>query len=320
MTVMAHDAKQLSPVAFIARVILSHGLGGRLPTTSWFQDALEIGSGTVQKALLELKKSGAVQLVSRGHQGTFVVGWDFARLWDAAHLAPVHMLLPPRGSQEATQVASAFVRQCSRWSVVTTVGYLRGARSRLAAFEQGEADIVLLSSGSAQMLLAQAGEPDDELFDVGNGSYYRPQSLVVVEKNGAAPVGRRRVGIDFHSSDHQRLTRAQFPEQDYDYVEVDFTLLPRSVFLGEIDTGVWHQEASLIPLDRVGLSIRPLDNSAALTLADSISSAVLLVRAATPVARLLHQLDMATLRQQSLQLADGDSAPFSGIPLAFRLP
>jgi len=316
MTVIAHDAKQLSPVAFIARTIISLGLSGRLPTTSWFQEALEIGSGTVQKALLELKKAGAVRLVSRGHQGTFVVSWDFALLWDAARMPPVHILLPPRGSQEATQVASAFVQQCVRWNIVSTVGYLRGARSRLAAFERNEADIVLLSSGSAQMLMADAAAQGYALFDVGNGSYYRPGSLVIIEKTPAAPAARLRVGIDFHSSDHQRLTRAQFPEQHYDYVEVDFTLLPRSVFLGEIDTGVWHQEASLIPLDKVGLITRPLDNPHALAMAQTISDAVLVVHSSSPVAQLLRQIDIQALGQQSSQPLD----TLNGVPLAFRLP
>lgn len=316
MTVIAHDAKQLSPVAFIARTIITLGLSGRLPTTSWFQEVLDIGSGTVQKALQELKKDGAVNLVSRGHQGTFVVSWDFPTLWDAARMPPVHILLPPRGSLEATQVASAFVQQSECWGVVTTVGYLRGARSRLAAFEQHAVDIVLLSSGSAQMLMADAAEQGFELFDVGYGSYYRPGSLVVVEKTEAALARRPRVGIDFHSSDHQRLTRAQFPEADYEYVEVDFTLLPRSVFLGEIDTGVWHQQASLIPLDKVGLNICPLDNPSAQALAKEISSAVLVVRSSSPVAQLLHQLDLPRLQQQSSQALDS----LNDVQLAFRLP
>ncbi|MFD1801109.1 YhfZ family protein [Mixta tenebrionis] len=320
MTVIAHDAKQLSPVAFIARTILSLGLSGRLPTTSWFQDVLEIGSGTVQKALQELKKSGAVSLVSRGHQGTFVVSWDFPLLWDAARMPPVHMLLPPRGSREATQVASAFVQQCRQWDVVTTVGYLRGARSRLAAFQQGEADIMVISSGSAQKLMADAADRGFELFEVGNGSYYRPESLVVVEKTDAAPAKRLRVGIDFHSSDHQRLTRAQFPEQACDYIEVDFTLLPRSVFLGEIDTGVWHQEPSLIPLEKIGLTIKPLDNPQALALAETLSSAVLVVRSASPVAQLLRQIDFATLNAQAMQPLNAADPWFDSVPdiLRFR--
>lgn len=313
MTTMLHDAKQLSPVAFIARTMLSLGLSGRLPTTSWFQEVLGIGSGTVQKALLELKKNGAVTLVSRGHQGTFVVGWDFVLLWDAARLPPVHMLLPPRGSLEATQVASAFALQANEWGAVTTVGYLRGARSRLTALEAGEVDIILLSSGSAQMLLENAAERGYELFDVGYGSYYKPDSLVIVEKAQPPSSPRLRVGIDFHSSDHQRLTRAQFPEDKYQYVEVDFTLLPRAVFQGEIDTGVWHQEASLIPLEQVGLHIGPLTQPVAVVLAKKISSAVLVVQAATPVARLLHQLNMPQLQAQSAHVQDA-------LTLAFRLP
>ncbi|HEY1845394.1 MAG TPA: YhfZ family protein [Buttiauxella sp.] len=313
MTVNSHNTKQLSPVAFIARTILSGGLQGRLPITSWFQEVLGIGSGTVQKALQELKKSGAVSLVSRGHQGTFVVSWDFALLWDAARLPPVHILLPPRGSQEATQIASAFAQQCGQWDVVVTAGYLRGAHSRLASLERHEADIVLLSSGSAQMLLNVSPIQGYDLFEVGSGSYYRPGSLVVVARRGAALASRPRVGIDCHSSDHQRLTRAQFPEQNCDYVEIDFTLLPRLVFSGEVDTGVWHQEESLIPLGEIGLDIYPLDKPEAQQMAESISSAVLVVRSASPVAQLLHQLDFTRLREGAVLPAQSASPQLSGL-------
>ncbi|WP_074012387.1 YhfZ family protein [Candidatus Sodalis sp. SoCistrobi] len=320
MTVKAQGLEHLSPVAFIARSILQLGLGGRLLTTSQYQDRLGIGSGTVQKALLELKKAGAVTLVSRGHQGTFVVAWDFPRLWDAARLPPVHILLPPRGSLEATLVASAMARQCDEWGVVITIGYLRGARSRLAAFAASEADIVLLSAGSAQVLLpeedAAAGYT---LLNVGEGTYYRPGSLVIVEKAGNPPAGRPRVGIDFHSSDHQRLTRAQFPAADYDYVETDFTLLPRAVFLGEIDTGVWHQEASLIPLDGVGLAVRSRLRSQAQRLANAISSAVLVAQADTPVARLMSLLDTCRIAQD-IHLQDESAAHALSSRLPIRFP
>ncbi|WP_435948127.1 YhfZ family protein [Dryocola sp. BD586] len=318
MTVITDNVKQLSPVAFIARTIISRGLGGRLPITSWFQEVLEIGSGTVQKALQELKKSGAVNLVSRGHQGTFVVSWHFSLLWDAARMPPVHILLPPRGSREATQIACAFAQQCSQWDVVATASYLRGAHSRLAALERGAADIVLLSSGSAQMLLADSLTQSWEMFEVGCGSYYRPGSLVVVERDEGGRGSRPRVGIDCHSSDHQRLTRAQFPEQEHEYVEVDFTLLPRLVFQGEVDTGVWHQETSLIPLDKVGLLIHPLDKPESLEMAEAISSAVLVVRSASPVAQLLRQLDLTLLREQAMAPVDHDSTHFNSVPVALR--
>lgn len=320
MTVIARDVKQLSPVAFIARTIISLGLSGRLPTTSWFQEVLEIGSGTVQKALQELKKSGAVTLVSRGHQGTFVVSWNFPQLWSAARIPPVHMLLPPRGSLEATQVASALTKQCAQWGVITTVGYLRGAHSRLSAFAEHKADIVLLSSGSAQLLTTNAARENYQLFEVGNGSYYRPDSLVVVEKSDSVARTRPRVGIDIHSSDHQRLTHSQFPEDRYEYVEVDFTLLPRAVFLGEIDTGVWHQEPSLIPLDQIGLKTRPLDNPNALNMIASISSAVLVVRSGSPIAQLLQQIDFEKVKNQAMMPLNAAEESFGCVPdiLRFR--
>lgn len=81
---------------------------------------------------------------------------------------------------------------------------------------------------------------------------------------------------------------------------MDFTLLPRAVFLGEIDTGVWHREPSLIPLEKIGLTIRPLDKPAALSMAESISSAVLVVRASSPVAQLLRQINFDEIKKQAV--------------------
>ncbi|WP_202303253.1 YhfZ family protein [Dryocola clanedunensis] len=316
MSAKGEKSENISPEAFIARDILSPGFSGRLATTSQYQERLGIGSGTVQKALHELRQNGAVELVSRGHQGTWITRRDFDRLWDMARLPPVHILLPSRGSQEATVVAGGLSLQFQEWGVGTTIGYMRGARSRLEALDQGQTDVVLLSSGSASLLLPD--DPDRYVkISLGVGSYYCPGSLVVVEKIAPATGRRRKIGIDFHSNDHQRLTRAQFPAELHDYVETDFTLLPRAVFLNEIDSGVWHQEESLIPLDKVGLSLRPLDEPEAVEMAEQISAAVLVAAQDSPVVTLLRELDRQHLQKLCATVDEKTGGKLSGT-LAIR--
>ena len=48
--------------------ILQAGIGGRLTPSIQIQEKLEVGSGTVQKALQELIYNGGVVLRVKGHQ------------------------------------------------------------------------------------------------------------------------------------------------------------------------------------------------------------------------------------------------------------
>ncbi|WP_405667586.1 hypothetical protein OG379_36790 [Streptomyces sp. NBC_01166] len=267
-----------TPREVIARDVLRAGIGGRLPTTVHYQESLGVGSGTVQKALKDLRNEGAMSLVARGHQGTYITELDAALLWSAARLSPVHLLLPPNAPPESMRVATAVAERFAPVGAYTTAGHLRGAEARLQAIEARRADIALMSAGAAGDLLA-GGPAGHRTLTLGSGTYYAPGSLVVVTRaggqrhgaNGAEP----RIGIDLDSDDHQRLTHAEFPEGVGRYVPTDFTSVPRAVLLGEIDAGIWHTVDSLIPLDAAGLTTTPLTRPDAVELARAISAAVL---------------------------------------------
>ncbi|MFI6348683.1 YhfZ family protein [Streptomyces sp. NPDC050560] len=269
------------PAQAIARDALRLGVGGRLPTTVHYQEALAVGSGTVQKALRRLRADGALSLVARGHQGTFITESDTALLWTAARLAPVHLLLPPNAPPESLRVALGVADVFTGVGALTTVGHLRGAEPRLRALGEGRADLTLMSAGAAADLLGDGARAGHRALRLATGSYYAPGSLAVVRRAAAPPAagGRPRIGIDPRSDDHQRLTRAQFPPGTAEYVETDFTHVPRAVLLGEIDAGVWHTVDSLIPLDAAGLAVSPLTRPEALALADAISPAVVVATA-----------------------------------------
>ena len=80
--------------------ILQAGIGGRLTPSIQIQEKLEVGSGTVQKALQELSENGGVVLRVKGHQGTLVIDYNPAILWRSAQLAPLRISLTPPGAQE----------------------------------------------------------------------------------------------------------------------------------------------------------------------------------------------------------------------------
>jgi hypothetical protein len=216
-------------------------------------------------------------LVSRGHQGTFVTDLDPRKLWSATRLAPVHLLLPPNAPPEATHVARAVASVFADLGILTTVGHQRGAEARLAALGRQEADLALVSEGAANDLLRPGTPQEHRSISLGECTYYAPGTLVTVSRTDAEAdrcSGRLRVALDPASDDHRRLTEAQFPSDGVEYVETDFTQVPRAVLLGTIDTGVWHTVDTLIPLEAAGLRTAPLSTPEALRLVGAISAAV----------------------------------------------
>ncbi|MFJ8752442.1 YhfZ family protein [Streptomyces sp. NPDC102441] len=302
-----------TPREVIARDVLRAGVGGRLPTTVHYQESLGVGSGTVQKALKDLRNEGAMSLVARGHQGTYITELDAALLWSAARLSPVHLLLPPNAPPESMRVATAVAERFAAVGAYTTAGHLRGAEARLQAIEASRADIALMSAGAAGDLLS-GGPAGHRTLTLGSGTYYAPGSLVVVTRTAGPGPGtdgaELRIGIDLDSDDHQRLTHAEFPEGAGRYVPTDFTSVPRAVLLGEIDAGIWHTVDSLIPLDAAGLAVSPLTRPEAVDLARAISAAVLVATQGNIPGVLLSR---ATDEGGEL-LAEGPGAPRPVLP------
>jgi hypothetical protein len=287
----------------IARDVIRLGISGRLPTTLQYQERLGIGSGTVQRALRELQGEGAMSVVSKGHQGTFITALDGPKLWRAAGLQPVHLLLPPYGPPESRRVARNLARQLAESGAATTVSFVRGAEARFAALRR-DADAAVMSAGAAGDLLAA----DDSYvaLDAGPGSYYAHGSLVVVARRDAGPGARPRVGIDTSSDDHRRLTAAEFTGR-VELVETNFARLPRAVLEGAVDTGIWHSVDLLIPLDAAGLEVRQLTKPRAIALATELSNAVVVARKDTEVGAVISRIDLQALRAAAPTAQDSET-------------
>lgn len=257
----------------IALSILRAGVGSRLPTTMEIQDRLEVGSGTVQRALRELADRDAVELRTRGHQGTLVESYNPALLWEFARLMPLRLVSTPPGAIESTVVALTLRDQLQRHGVSVEFDFVRGAARRLASIRGPQRAVALLSRGAAHALHVLDDSTLDTL-DLGPHTYYRPESLVVLSKSDA---GRpRRIARDRVSFDHSTLTRHQFPDADErDFIDCAFPDVPAAILSGKADAGVWHRVVTVIPPELAGLTSAPVRWDQAEDEMLSISHAVL---------------------------------------------
>lgn len=253
----------------LATDALAVGIGGTLPTNADYLASHGIGAGTIQRALAELRTSGALSVVSRGHLGRVVTDVDVAVAWRAAWLPPVRLLLPPAGPVEITALQQVIAESLSALGIPHTVRHLRGGAARLALAVAGDADLAVVSAG----VLASAESPQRHRA-LGLGTYYGPARIAVVRRRDDQGLPRR-IAIDQDSPDHRAITEGEFPPADgYDYVDVPFPRVPAAVLSRQADAGIWHITPSVVPLDLAGLVLRELGRSSGIAAWRDASEAV----------------------------------------------
>lgn len=302
----------------VALDILRKKPGGRITTSLQLQERLEVGSGTVQKALRQLVDIGAVRLKVKGHQGTVILEYDPAVLWRAADLGPLRIALTPPGSIELTGIAIEIRAQLSASHVATEFDFVRGATQRISLLDGDQPQVAALSRVAAETL-GVIDNPAYSVLDLGPLTYYRPESLVVLKRGDFDEHPIKRIARDTGSYDHEQLTLLQFPEAEgYEYVECPFPEVPAAILLGKADAGVWHRVVTAISPEQAGLSVSKADWDENDPAVQSIGQAVLVWRSDfAEIDALLELLDLPAIARAQEKLAVlgiGSSAVRETIP------
>jgi hypothetical protein len=140
------------------------------------------------------------------------------------------------------------------------------------------ADFTVMSGVAASAVAS--GSDEWIMSPLGSTRYYYDGSWVVMVRRGLDPFDSgalRRIGIDRSSHDHTLITESEFPEAlGYTYVEGNYTYMTEKVAIGVLDALAWHTSALAIPLDAVGISVRPLQRPDAVHAASQMSVATVL--------------------------------------------
>ena len=256
--------------------ILQAGIGGRLTPSIQIQEKLEVGSGTVQKALQELSDNGGVVLRVKGHQGTLVLDYNPAILWKSAQLEPLRISLTTPGAQELGALSMSLRNQFRKFGLGMELDYIRGAQNRLATLSNDLHSAALISIGAAKSrnLL---NNKNYSILDFGPESYYQRDSLVVLSSSKILNPKKLRVALDKTSYDHENLTLNEFENKaGVEYVNCPFPEVPSAILEGRADTGIWHRVQAVISPELAGLKVSQLRSESLGNDKASISNAVLI--------------------------------------------
>lgn len=284
--------------------ILRTGIGGKLTPSIQIQEKLEVGSGTVQKALQELIENRGVALRVRGHQGTSVVEYNPAILWRSAQLAPLRIALTLPGARELSALSEGIRNQFRKFGVGIEFDYIWGSQKRLDTLSKDLHYAALISRGAAKFrnLL---DNPNYSILDFGSESYYQRGSLIVLSSPKIKNPNRLRVALDKNSYDHETLSLNEFKNKaGVEYVDCPFPEVPSGILEGRVDVGIWHRVQSAISPEQAGLKVSQLASDTWRDEETSISNAVLIWPSSLrEITALLGMVDVEEIRADLQKIA-----------------
>lgn len=270
---------------------LEVGVNGKLLTNAQFLEKYGIATGTIQRAITNLKQAQALITCSKGHLGRIITQIDTGLCWNIAKLKPIQLLMPSSGSIEIDIVIRHLTNKLSKLNIPYFITHHPGGENRISQVLDGYYDVALASKGAVNNMPEPISEALIKMLD--SNTYYSLDRLVIVSRTGENRCSWKKIGIDYNSSDHMRITQLEFPyDKNFRYVETRFKHVPSKILRGEIDAGLWHITSSPVPLDLVGLQACMLKDSIPVNTHKNLSAATFVINPHRPeLISILNELD-----------------------------
>ena len=256
----------------LALDLLTRQEGERIPSISEYQEKFQFSRGTIQNALNFLKESEAVELVSRGHLGTFIERLDYRRLQECSFNKELLGTMPMPYSLCYQGLATALYRSLSPYAF--NLLYARGAESRLKLLTTGVCQFTVCSRHAAEEAIRHRTDVEIAV-DLGPGTYLSQHVLVFREPGKTAIERGMRVAYDRASMDHRHLTEMMCAGvRNIKLVELKAHQTVPAILAGQVDAGVWNLD-DILESGYEGLNLVPIHQTSG---ASAFTSAALVIR------------------------------------------
>jgi hypothetical protein len=281
----------------LARLLLKCNKGEKLPRMMDIARTLKSGNGTTQEAFNTLVRLRAIEVESRGSQGSHLVAVDYTLLWRYAGNEWIIGSMPLPYTLRYEGLSSALYTQLEQSGLPFNMTFQRGSLSRGEMVRQGHYHYAVMSRLAAEAFIQQ----NPEVCVV----VTLPAQSYVSEHVLISRVPReeiRRVGVDFSSLDEVLLTQEEAGLQhNWQTVPVTRAQVLDLLLENEFDAIIWNREGLLtIPAD---ILVFPLQGAEHKRYA--ATSAAIIALCDAPVRNVLlsifHPQTITTLQQEVIQ-------------------
>lgn len=227
----------------LAQDLLTRKKGDRIPSISEYQEKLQVSRGTIQNGLNYLKEHQAVNLVSRGHMGTFIDDLDYRRLQECTFNREILGSMPLPYSLCYQGLATALYHLMSPYAF--NLVYARGSGSRMKLLTSDVCQFSVCSLYAAEEAIRRKGNIEIAL-ELGPGTYLTSHVLIFrdPEKRNIEP--GMKVAYDRDSMDHRHLTELMVSGvPNVELVDKKAHQTIKAIQDGEVDAGIWNLDEIL---------------------------------------------------------------------------
>lgn len=215
--------------------------GDRLPSVAYLAEQFNLSVGTAQYGLTFLKNKGIVNLISKGHLGTFIETLDYEQLVEYAGIAEKACVMPLPYSLRYEGLAAAFF-ELGNFEGKFYLAFMNGASRRIQALLAKRYDCVLLSRKAAEVQKEQ-GTPIEIAVSYGLESFLTAHVLVY-RGNKISEI--ETLGIDPESTD-QTLLAQEFlkTHPQVHVVDLPYSRIVNRLESGQVDATIWNYDYML---------------------------------------------------------------------------
>ncbi len=257
----------------VARLLLHHAKGDKLPRMMDIARKLKTGNGTIQEAFALLTKLGAIAVESHGSRGSYLAEIDYPMLWRYAGNDWIIGSMPLPYIPRYEGLATALYAQMAASGLPFNMTYQHGSLSRAEMVRQGHYHYAITSLLAAEHLCSQYPELTI-IVQLPIDSYVSEHVLVSCVPRDQI----RRVGVDTTSLDVLLLTDDEFQgENGWEKVPATGAQVPSLLQEGLFDAIIWSHDGvqglpdnvMVLPLQKAEQKRKLASQTAIITLQDA---------------------------------------------------
>lgn len=258
-------------VSKMAAEFLGKEAGERIDSVSEYQEKYQVSRGTIQNAFTYLKEYNAVQLIHRGHMGTFIVSLDYPKLQSLCNFKSLQGIMPLPYSKGYQGLATALYEELSGFDI--SLVYSRGAANRIKRVGEGIYQFAICSKYAAEKAM-EDNENIKIIFDFGPKSYLTKHVVIFRDSKCNRIQEGMRVAYDRSSLDQCEITTMLTKNiKGIKYVDLRADQTIAAILSGSIDAGVWNYD-DILERGYSNLHIKPIPKEMDLS---KLSTAVMII-------------------------------------------
>lgn len=226
----------------LAKMFIPIQEGDRVPTVTEIHEKTQMARGTIQNAMKLLQSSGAILLEAKGHLGSFLIKKEMNILLQIAGINAIVGVMPLPYSKRYEGFATGILAAMkNKYQVPAAMAYMRGAQKRVEMLLADRYDFAIISKYAAKELMKNGVEISPIKY-FGKYSYVSKHIIVFRENDVNEITEGMRVGIDFQSVDHVKLTTRVCEGRHVQFVPMGYNQILEKLEAREIDAAVWNED------------------------------------------------------------------------------